>query len=91
MARSMQLHKERFATSTPECQASVLVARRHQLLVRCSHWLNGPTLLGRSVLNHKDHRWNKSSRALVLRRPYASITATRLVSPVPRSASPIAR
>src|SRR6266481_9105271 len=43
---STQLDKEHIATSTPECQASVLVARRHQLLVRCSHWLNVPILLG---------------------------------------------
>jgi len=44
--RSMQLPKERIATSTPECQAGVLVVRRHHLLVRCSHWLNLPILLG---------------------------------------------
>jgi hypothetical protein len=43
---STQLDKEHIATSTPECQASVLVARRHHLLVRCSHWLNVPILLG---------------------------------------------
>jgi hypothetical protein len=30
----MQLHQERIATSTPECQAGVLVVRRHHLLVR---------------------------------------------------------
>ena len=46
MPRSMQLDEERIATSTPECQAGVLVARRHHLLVRCSHWLNVPILLG---------------------------------------------
>jgi hypothetical protein len=46
VARSMQLHQERFTTSTPECQAGVLVVRRHHLLVRCSHWLNVPILLG---------------------------------------------
>ena len=40
MPRSTQLCKERIATSTPECQAGVLVVRRHHLLVRCSHWLN---------------------------------------------------
>jgi len=44
--RSMQLHEERVATSAPECQAGVLVVRRHHLLVRCSHWLNVPILLG---------------------------------------------
>ena len=37
---------ERIATSTPEYQAGVLVVRRHHLLVRCSHWLNLPILLG---------------------------------------------
>ena len=46
MPRSMQLQKERIATSTPESQAGVLVVRRHHLLVRCSHWLNVPILLG---------------------------------------------
>ena len=46
MPRSMQLPKERIATSTLECQAGVLVVRRHHLLVRCSHWLNVPILLG---------------------------------------------
>src|SRR5207237_1987756 len=43
---SMQLDKERNATSTPECKAGVRVVRRHHLLVRCSHWLNVPILLG---------------------------------------------
>ena len=46
MSRSTQLDKEQSATSTPERQAGVLVARRHHLLVRCSHWLNVPILLG---------------------------------------------
>ena len=46
MPRSMQLHKEYIATSTPESEAGVLVVRRHHLLVRCSHWLNIPILLG---------------------------------------------
>jgi len=46
MPRSMQLHKERVATSAPERQAGVLVVRRHHLLVRWSHWLNVPILLG---------------------------------------------
>jgi cytochrome b subunit of formate dehydrogenase len=44
--RSMQLQKERIATSTLESEAGVLVVRRHHLLVRCSHWLNVPILLG---------------------------------------------
>jgi thiosulfate reductase cytochrome b subunit len=42
----MQLHEERVATSAPESQAGVLVVRRHHLLVRCSHWLTVPVLLG---------------------------------------------
>ncbi len=36
MPCSMQLDKERNATSTPECQTGVRVVRRHNLLVRCS-------------------------------------------------------
>src|SRR5215467_8018058 len=40
------LEKERIATSMPENQAGVRVARRHHLLVRLSHWLNVPILLG---------------------------------------------
>ena len=46
MPHSTQLDKERIATSTPESEAGVLVVRRHHLLVRCSHWLNVPVLLG---------------------------------------------
>ena len=47
MPGSMQLDKERIATSALESQAAgVLVVRRHHLLVRCSHWLNVPILLG---------------------------------------------
>ena len=34
------------ATSAPETKPGVLVVRRHHLLVRCSHWLNVPILLG---------------------------------------------
>lgn len=34
------------STSTLLEQPGVLVAKRHQLLVRCSHWLNIPLLLG---------------------------------------------
>jgi len=36
----------RKTTSAPESHAGVLVVRRHHLLVRCSHWLNVPILLG---------------------------------------------
>jgi len=43
---SMQLPKEQVATSTPGRQPGVLVVRRHDLLVRCSHWLNVPILVG---------------------------------------------
>ena len=46
MPRSMPLHRERVATSAPECRAGVLVVRRHHLLVRCGHWLIVPVLLG---------------------------------------------
>ena len=46
MPPSTQLDNERIATSTPESEAGVLVVRRHHLLVRCSHWLNVPILLG---------------------------------------------
>ena len=46
MPRSMPLHRERVATSAPECRAGVLVVRRHHLLVRCGHWLIVPILLG---------------------------------------------
>ena len=46
MPRSTQLDKEQSAASTPERQAGVLVARRHHLLVRCSHWRNVPNLRG---------------------------------------------
>jgi len=43
---STQLDNERIATGTPESEAGMLVVRRHHLLVRCSHWLNVPILLG---------------------------------------------
>ncbi len=46
MPQSTQPCKERIATSAPERHAGVLVVRRHHLLVRCSHWLNVPILLG---------------------------------------------
>ena len=46
MRHSTQLCKEQVATGTPESQAGVFVVRRHHLLVRCSHWLNIPILLG---------------------------------------------
>ena len=46
MPRSTQLDNEAMATSTPESEAGVRVVRRHHLLVRCSHWLNVPILLG---------------------------------------------
>src|SRR6267378_1104074 len=37
---------EVIATHMPEDQAGVRVVRRHHLLVRWSHWLNVPGLLG---------------------------------------------
>src|SRR5215467_14862549 len=37
---------EVIATRMPEDQSGVRVVRRHHLLVRCSHWLNVPILLG---------------------------------------------
>jgi thiosulfate reductase cytochrome b subunit len=43
---SRKLDQERIATLTTESGAGVRVARRHHLLVRCSHWLNVPLLLG---------------------------------------------
>jgi hypothetical protein len=46
VTHSTQPCKERIATSAPEHHAGVLVVRRHHLLVRCSHWLNVPILLG---------------------------------------------
>jgi hypothetical protein len=42
----MQLVKQLNAPSTPESEAGVLVVHRHHLLMRCSHWLNVPILLG---------------------------------------------
>ena len=46
MPHSTQIGKEQMATSAPVREAGVLVVRRHHLLVRCSHWLNVPILLG---------------------------------------------
>ncbi|MGH9354783.1 MAG: hypothetical protein ACRD10_01475 [Terriglobia bacterium] len=46
MPHFMQLDHKRSATRTPEDQAGVRVVRTHHPLVRCSHWLNVPILLG---------------------------------------------
>ena len=46
MPHSTQIENERIVTLTPEKQAGVRVVRRHHLLVRYSHWLNVPILLG---------------------------------------------
>jgi len=46
MNLSASLDHEPNSTSTPLIQPGVLVARRHHILVRCSHWLNIPLLLG---------------------------------------------
>jgi len=43
---SRELQREQIATGVPVSEASVLVVRRHHLLVRCSHWLTVPILLG---------------------------------------------
>jgi thiosulfate reductase cytochrome b subunit len=46
MSRATTPCLEAISTSTPSKQPGVLVARRHHLLVRLSHWLNLPILLG---------------------------------------------
>ena len=46
MSRSTFTYNERTATSMLPAKPGVLVARRHHLLVRWSHWLNVPILLG---------------------------------------------
>lgn len=46
MSRSATPRKEAASTSTQPEQPRVLVARRHHLLVRWSHWVNVPILLG---------------------------------------------
>ena len=46
MSRSTTPRTEAISASTLLEQPSVLVARRHHLLVRWSHWLNVPILLG---------------------------------------------
>jgi thiosulfate reductase cytochrome b subunit len=43
---SVLLHHEPNSTSTLLAQPSVLVVKRHHILVRWSHWLNVPLLLG---------------------------------------------
>ena len=46
MNPSMLLHRESNSTSTLLAEPNVLVVRRHHILVRWSHWLNVPLLLG---------------------------------------------
>ena len=46
MLHSTQFREEQLAASAPEASPGVPVVRRHHLLVRCSHWLNVPILLG---------------------------------------------
>ena len=46
MSLSTLTENEPIATSTPEDQPRVRVVRKHHLLVRWSHWLNVPILLG---------------------------------------------
>jgi hypothetical protein len=43
---SVLLHHEPNSTSTLLVQPCVLVVKRHHILVRWSHWLNVPLLLG---------------------------------------------
>jgi thiosulfate reductase cytochrome b subunit len=43
---SVLLHDEPNSTSTLQAQPRVLVVKRHHVLVRVSHWLNVPLLLG---------------------------------------------
>ena len=46
MNSSASISHEPNSTSTLLVQPGVLVVRRHHILVRCSHWLNIPLLLG---------------------------------------------
>src|SRR5258707_6377377 len=46
MSRATTPCPEAISTSMPSKQPGVLVTRRHHLLVRWSHWLNVPILLG---------------------------------------------
>lgn len=46
MTPSASLLRESSTTSTLLVQPSVLVVKRHHILVRCSHWLNVPLLFG---------------------------------------------
>jgi thiosulfate reductase cytochrome b subunit len=46
LPHSTRLDKERIATRTPALQPGVRVVRKHHVLVRVTHWLNIPLLLG---------------------------------------------
>jgi len=46
VSSAIPLPHEPNSTSTPLVSPSVLVVKRHHILVRCSHWLNMPLLLG---------------------------------------------
>ena len=46
MSASSALHHEPDSASTSLVQPGVLVVKRHHILVRWSHWLNAPLLLG---------------------------------------------
>ncbi len=46
MSRSTTPRKKAISAGTLPEQPGVLVAKRHHLLVRWSHWLNVPILLG---------------------------------------------
>jgi thiosulfate reductase cytochrome b subunit len=43
---SVFLHHEPHSASTPQVEPGVLTAKRHHVLVRLSHWVNVPLLLG---------------------------------------------
>ena len=46
MSHSTSAYNEQYSTSALPEQPGVLVAKKHHLLVRWSHWLNVPILLG---------------------------------------------
>jgi len=46
MLQAIQINQQSIATVTPVDHPRVQVARKHHLLVRVSHWLNVPILLG---------------------------------------------
>jgi hypothetical protein len=57
MGRSITPRNQVISTSTPPEQPGLLVARRHHLLVRWSHWLNVP-ILGGLILSGISIYWS---------------------------------